>query len=166
MKHYDPLALSRYLDNDVTLPVRHELESHLRRCGMCVDQLENLRTVDRVVASWASKSELVSPQAEARIQCSVARRRRLGPLFALSRMTPAAMGSTVAAMLVLASASLGWLAPSPSHVLPPNGAAHVQHLLAKQSIPQRNARVTSAILSGRSVPPEVIAAKYRAMTLD
>lgn len=112
MKHCNPDSLSHFLDGDLSWNERGAVVAHLRACPNCRDELDALRAVDRVVSAWSARSQAVSAQTERRIVAAVERRRRLSPLIALSRMTPAAVGSTIAAVLVVLSVNVGLMTHS------------------------------------------------------
>ncbi|MGI8968423.1 MAG: zf-HC2 domain-containing protein, partial [Chloroflexota bacterium] len=95
--------LSLYLEHGLTLPRRVRLEEHLRTCSTCRRELRELRRVDQVLSPWCALRSPVPASVENRVARSVRRRRRLKPLFALSRVMPAAVGTTAAALLVLVS---------------------------------------------------------------
>jgi anti-sigma factor RsiW len=100
-------ALSRYIDGDLSLPETLRLEQHLNRCARCTEELEGLRRRDRIIQGWSLRSVAVPAELEQRMARDLRRRRRFSPLLALSKVMPAAVGTSVAALLVLVTASLG-----------------------------------------------------------
>jgi anti-sigma factor RsiW len=102
-------ALSRYLDNELPLPQRVDLDRHLAECVRCARELEMYRHNDQVIRSWGRRVSIMPSRLEQRIVRDVGRRQRLGPLLALSRMMPAAVGTSAAALLVFVSATFGGL---------------------------------------------------------
>ena len=150
MTYCDLDALSRYLDGDMSLPVRREMESHLRGCVSCREELQQLQRVDMILLHFGGASVPVPSAAGQRMAGSVQRRRRLAPLIALSRMMPAAVGSSVAAVLVLLSVNMGILS---HNRIGEQGNLVVTPMLqhfAKQSTPLIKARRMSAMLGGQS----------------
>jgi len=105
MKNCDLLALSLYLDSELLLPERRALEKHLRECAPCREELRRLRQSDRALVSWGARREPIPLETERQILRSIERNRRRRPLATFSRMMPAALGSCVAAVLVLMSAN-------------------------------------------------------------
>lgn len=144
-------TLSRYLDGDLTLPARIELEQHLRTCLACREELMVLRSMDRKIVGWGAVRKPIPAQTETGILTSVGKKRKLRPILALSRMMPAALGSCIAAVLVLMSANLGWFYQNGPSMNSANSGAHVQRILESRSQALQNARRSSAILGGRSV---------------
>ncbi len=151
MTYCDLDALSRYLDGDMSLPIRREMESHLRGCASCGEELQQLQCADRILVHFGRASVPVPSTAGQRMVGAVQRRRRLAPLIALSRMMPAAVGSSVAAVLVLLSVNMGILSHNrigaQGNLASPPGLQH----FAKQSAPLMKARRTSAMLGGQSL---------------
>lgn len=145
--------LSHYVDGSLMLPARIELESHLKSCCACRQELESLRRIDAMLQSWGSVRTPVPDRAHHRILRTVERRKRLAPLLALNRMMPAAVGSTIAALLILGSVNLGVLyqtsAPSTSGTSSPTLSAAV----IKQSSTLVRARRTSAVIGGYVAAP-------------
>jgi anti-sigma factor RsiW len=140
-----PELVSRYLDGDLTLPLRYELETHLRGCEKCSHELAQLRHIDAIIAAWGASQGPVSATAERRINQSVEKRRgRLSPIVALSRMMPAAVGSSIAALLVLVSVNVGILQNQASAGVP--SATSTSTLVLKQSRKLSDARHTAAVL--------------------
>ena len=149
MTRCDLHALSLYLDAELSLPARRALDEHLRICAVCGQELEKLRRLDHVLHEWGSGRTPVPHDAEARILGSV-ERRRLRPLLAFSRMMPAAVGSGIAALLILMSANLGWIYQNNGGVVRTDRTMEVQRIIEKQSTPLQNARRTSAMLGVRT----------------
>ncbi len=140
--------LSLYLEHGLTLPRRVRLEEHLRTCSTCRRELRELRRVDQVLSSWGAVRSPVPAPVENRVARSVRRRRRLKPLFALSRVMPAAVGTTAAALLVLVSVNIGLLYSAPGPGAVNTASAAVSPAIAKQSAALIRARRTSAIFGG------------------
>ena len=148
----DQPALSRYLDGDLTLPARRELENHLAGCDVCRRELAELRMVDEVLSEWGTVQVPVSSTSDREVLSAVDRRRRLAPLFALSRMTPAAVGSCIAAVLVFMTFNLAGIHQDRFAHPPGTQSSTVQMIIQKQSAPLLNARRGSAIAGARAVP--------------
>ena len=141
--------LSRYLDGELPLPDRHALDRHLAECEVCVANLDMLRRNDHLLRSWGRRRTRVPAALEQRIARDVGRRRRFGPLLAFSKMMPAAVGTSVAALLVLLTASL----TSPYSQRAETGAASpsaaIHQTIVRQSAPLIMNRRTQAIVAGR-----------------
>jgi anti-sigma factor RsiW len=129
-------GLSRYLDGELHLPDRRNLEAHLSVCHRCTEELQVLRRLDRELRAWGEKRRPIPVKSEMRILESVERRRPVSPVRALARMLPAAVGTSIAALLVLASVSWGSLDPGSTHVtsqgatVPAQGSRQIQAPLA------------------------------------
>lgn len=139
-----PQKLTRLLDGGLTPADTLALQAHLRQCDGCRDELESLRTVDRLVATLNERERPFPARAGARIERTVQRRRRLGPVLALSRMMPAAVGTSIAGMLILVSVNIGVLYQSQS--IPATPGAASSPLVLRQSQELSNNRRISAIL--------------------
>lgn len=171
MNHYDTFTLSRYLDGDLPLPARRGVEQHVERCLACRRELDVLCRVDQLVGSWASEQQLIPVRTELRILSSVDRRRRLRPLISLSRMLPAAVGSSIAALLVVMSANGGWLYQTGARQGPPTAAPSVARIVAAQVPPRVHYRrfttlmasAETAVQPARPTTREIIQNKYRHM---
>jgi anti-sigma factor RsiW len=143
----DVSLLSRYLDAELTLPERRGVEVHLATCTACRSELEAIRRTDRVFRAWASQREPIPRAAEERVLASSARGRRLSSILALGRVLPAALGSSIAALLVLASVNAG-IVNTPS--VNRQAAGPSRSALEKRSAPLVNARRVSAMLGERA----------------
>lgn len=157
----DQATLSRYLDGDLTLPARRDLEHHLAGCDACRRDLAELRMVDELLGEWGSIQLPVSSVSDREVLSAVERRRRLAPLFALSRVTPAAVGSCIAAVLVFMTFNLAGIHQDRFAHPPGSQSATVQTIIQKQSAPLLNARRGSAIAGARSVPAAAPRVKHR-----
>lgn len=156
----DQDILSLYLDGALTLPQRIHLETHLRACEDCAQELETLCRIDNVMESWGSVRTPVPASTSARVMQSVERKRRLGPLGRVGRMVPAAFGTGMAALLVLVSVNAGIInqaaAPPPA-----TGSPSVPtRILIKQSQRLISARRSSAVL-GNYTPKAPVPAVRR-----
>jgi predicted anti-sigma-YlaC factor YlaD len=139
----------RSLDDDVTLPERRRLESHIAECAACREERETLHELDRLLAAWATSNCPVPASTQARIAASVERRHRLRALRGLSRMTPAAVGSSLAAVLVLLSVNLGFRYGSSPGTNQPYATPARPSVIQKQSAVLSKARRMSALFAGR-----------------
>ncbi len=144
----DVSVLSRYLDGDLTLPERRSVEVHVGTCAPCRSELDAMRHVDRIIAVWGSRREPLPDTTEARIRSSMAKRSKLSSILAFGRVLPAAVGSSVAALLVLTTINIGVLTSSSLATRQDPGPS--RSLLEKRSAPLVNARRVSAILGGRA----------------
>ena len=147
MSTCDPYALSAYLDGELLLPERTYLERHLGLCERCRDELRALNHLDLELEPWGQRRRPLPTNLELRVRGSVEKRKRLTPLLAFSRMMPAAVGSCVAALLVVLTANLGsfQVASRPT----PTGGPGLQSTLVSQSSRLSSARRATAILGGR-----------------
>lgn len=144
--------LSLYLDGGLTLPARVELESHLRSCSYCSGELKLLDRIDTLLASWGGANTAVPTSTHMRVVKSVERKRRLGPVGTFGRMMPAAVGTTIAALLVLVSVNLGALYQNQPAVTLPTQSV-ISRTIAKQSARLIRERRTSAILGSYTARP-------------
>lgn len=142
--------LSLYLDDSLTLPARVNLEGHIRNCGPCASELETLRGVDYLLASWGSVRNPIPAGTHARVVRSVGRKRRLGPVAALSRVMPAAVGTLIAALLVLVSVNLGSLYQNQAGVTVPVQTVNPRAIVERSSRLIQDRR-TSAMLGSYKV---------------
>jgi anti-sigma factor RsiW len=146
----DADILSRYLDGGISPDERDALDRHLASCRACAHELAELRRVDMVISAWGSQQRPVPLQTQQRIRRSVERRNRLPAVLAWSRMLPAALGTSVAAVLVMLSANLGLLLQSQAPGVA-SSPSTISKQLKKQSRPLTDSRRISAILSGHDV---------------
>jgi predicted anti-sigma-YlaC factor YlaD len=153
--------VSRYLDGDLTPAARSALEQHLRGCPTCREEVAVLRRMDRVVSAWGARRRPFPARTDARIAASIERRHRLRPILALGRMMPAAVGTFVAAVLVLMSANMGRLYQNGPGVTPMGYSGHVQRIIESQSKPLQNARRSTAILGQRPAPQGQAVGQHR-----
>lgn len=155
----DVSLLSRYLDAELTLPERRGVEIHLATCTRCRSELEAIQRTDRALRSWASRREPIPLTTEERVLASSEKRSRVSSILALSRVMPAALGSSVAALLVLATVNAGIVnTPSVASRQTPGPSRSV---LEKRSAPLVNARRVSAILGERPSDQESIIPLHR-----
>jgi anti-sigma factor RsiW len=144
-------ALSLFLEGALPLHEHRRVVEHLKVCSRCREELAALRRVDHVVAAWGANGRAIPQCTERRIHRSVEKHRRLRPLFALSRMMPAALGTSVAAVLVLLTASLaplyrgGVSQPTTAHII-------ASKALKDQSAPLRFQRGKSAVVGTYTAP--------------
>jgi predicted anti-sigma-YlaC factor YlaD len=150
MKFCNSNLLSLYLDEELPLSQRVEVERHLTRCTLCRDELESMQRVDSLVQRWSKSRVPLPPETNARILKTVNSHRRLGWVLTFSRVMPAAVGSSIAALLVVASASQGWLYRNAAPQASPRPSAAVATIIKKQSAPLYEARATSAMFGVRS----------------
>ncbi len=163
MKRCNPHTLSRYLDGELSLPARTALEQHLLTCPTCSQELEALRRLDKVVESWGGRRQPISIESETRILQSVVRRRRSRRAASLAKMMPAAVGTSVAALVVLVSANVGWLYQSEPRLATPMPAAHVQRVSANQPASLVNAVRIAELQDRRGAIHPDLEKKYRAL---
>lgn len=147
----DADRLSRFLDGDLESDEYRETADHLRQCSECRQELAALRQADGAVWAWGARREPVPPATEARLHRSIQRRKRLRVIFAVSRMMPAALGTSVAAVLVLLSANLSPLYQASRQPTPGNVGVISSQSLKQQSTPLLYARAKSAVVSTNPV---------------
>ncbi len=146
----DPNALSRYLDGELCISRRMEINEHLRACTACTQELARLRTLDQMVRVWGVTRAPLPAASDRRIKETVSLRRlahRARAPFVLGRMAPAAVGSSIAALLVLLSVNMHGAYPtrSASEI----AWATQQSSIKRQAAPLLKARRSSAILGGQ-----------------
>lgn len=150
MTYCDPTVLSRYLDGDLSTTERRRMNTHLRTCEACANELVRLRRLDDMLRVWGARRTPLPVAADRRIAEAVRQRHRksrLRSFFAVGRMAPAAVGSSVAAVLLLLSVHM--------HVADPSRSASEtawitqQSSIKRQAAPLLKARRSSAILGGQ-----------------
>jgi predicted anti-sigma-YlaC factor YlaD len=143
----DTATLSRYLDSELTLPQRVDFEAHLAGCQPCRELLDEFQRLDVVLRDWGASREPIPLETERRIQASTVRRSRSRSILSAGRVMPAAVGTTMAALLVLTTVNLSSLIPS--HQGANANAGPPRKVLIAQSAPLVQARRVSAISGGR-----------------
>jgi anti-sigma factor RsiW len=146
MNACDVDVLSRYLDGDLSLPARRDMDRHLSTCQDCAAELDVLRRNDHVLWSWGLRRTPLPEAVEQKIMRDVGKRKRLGPLVAISRMMPAAVGTSVAAMLVLVSVTLSGQYAQRQAGAALSASKTAQQTIHKQSKPLLRIRGTQAIV--------------------
>jgi anti-sigma factor RsiW len=147
MSACDNDALSRFVDGELSPERYRQVAYHLRECSRCRAQLVEMRKVTQILQRWGNVRVPVPVHTEQRVRGTVERRRRFAPLFALSRMTPAAVGSTIAALLVLVTVNLNGAYPG-VHTQAQTSAD--RKTLQQQSRPLLYARAKSAVIGDRT----------------
>jgi anti-sigma factor RsiW len=150
----DETRLSRYLDGELDLWQQNELERHLASCRQCRNELAELRSINLLLSELGSSFVPVPPMSDRRVAGAIERRRRLAPFVALSRMTPAAVGSCIAAVLVFMTFNLGNLHQNRLTSSSGSQAVTTQTIVQRQSVPLLTARRGSAIAGARVVPSQ------------
>jgi anti-sigma factor RsiW len=146
-------VLALFFDGALS-PERHrEVAEHLRGCVACREVLARLHQNDRTIAAWGSIRTPIPIATEARVHRSVEKRSRARPLLALGRMMPAALGTSVAAMLVLVTANLAPLYHGGVQSTRPSPQPLAAKMLRVQSAPLRFERGKSAVVNTNTVPP-------------
>jgi anti-sigma factor RsiW len=148
---FDSNSLSRYLDGELSAAERGTINNHLQRCRTCSSELAHLREMDRVLRVWGAQRAPLPTSADLRITETVRRRRaahRVKSFFRVGRMTPAAVGSSIAAVLVLLSVNLHGVYPTRS--TNETAWATQQSSIKRQAAPLFKARRSSAILGGQA----------------
>ena len=146
----DPSELSRYVDGDLPFSVRNRVNEHLGTCRICRAELARLRKLDDVIRRWGAQRTPLPVSADNRITETVRQHRRVARvrrIFALGRMTPAAVGSSIAAVLVLLSVNMH--GPYPARSASDIAWATQQSSIKRQAAPLLKARRSSAILGGQ-----------------
>jgi anti-sigma factor RsiW len=150
MTCFDPAALSRYVDGELTPLERGQINGHLRGCATCAREVTRLREVDALLRAWGAQHAPLPLAADLRISQTVRRRRhasRLRTFLSVGRMSPAAVGSAIAAVLVLLSVNMrgAYSERSASEI----AWATQQSSVKRQAAPLLNARRSSAIQGGQ-----------------
>lgn len=144
-------ALSRFVDGELPPERMRVVMRHVNSCASCSDELARLRHINHVLWNWGAKREPVPPPTQERIRRSVERRRRLGPFIALSRMTPAAVGSMIAALFVDMTANLAPIYQSASQSPTPQSTGRESaHVIKQQMQPLLYQRGKSAVVSSQA----------------
>lgn len=160
MTHCDTDALSLFLDGDLPIAQHRAVAEHLRACADCRDELAALRRLDQLITAWGSARAPIPTETEARVHQSVEKRRGLRPVFALSRMMPAALGTSVAAVLVLLTANLTPLYRGSAQPTPSTSEPMAAKLLKQQSAPLRYQRGKTAFVGTYTAPPPAIVDRH------
>lgn len=104
---------------------------------------------------------------ETRVLGSVGRRRKFHLVLKLGKMMPAAVGSSIAAILVLASANAGWMYRQAAIPAAHPAIASSRSAIVQQSAPLLKARQTSAIVAGHpSLQPFLYGPRHTRLTVD
>jgi anti-sigma factor RsiW len=147
----DSTTLSRYLDGELSVVERGKITSHLRGCSACSRELARLRELDDVLRVWGAHRAPLPAATDLRITRTVRRRRMahgVKSFFGVGRMAPAAVGSSIAALLVLLSVNLHGVYPTRS--ASETAWATQQSSIKRQAAPLLKARRSSAILGGQA----------------
>lgn len=139
--------LSSHVDGALTLPARLELETHVRDCAGCQVELAALQRIDRVLSVWADTQTPMPRETRRRIVDSVERKRRLGRIGKVANIMPAAFGSSIAVLLVLAGVHSGALYQTPSAASNASAQPVASRSMPAQSAAVIRSRRTSAILA-------------------
>lgn len=141
----DAERLSRYVDAELEPAEMRRTERHIASCASCRRELAEIHQVNNVLYSWGSVLRPIPAATEHRVRVSVDRRRRLRPLLRLARFSPPAVGSSVAALLLLLMVNVSPLyqtaapaTPTPTHVTP---------VIKRQASPLQLARVRAAVVA-------------------
>ncbi len=148
MNPCDVDLLSQYVDGGLMLPQRVALEHHLRLCSGCTEEVSRLLHIDRRLAGFGSVRTPLPVHVERRIASSIEKKARVPSILSLSRMMPAAVGSSIAAVLVLLSVNLGvqyGASPQPTAT---SRTPTTAHAIVKQSAALIKLRRTSALIGG------------------
>lgn len=155
MMHCGSDTLSRYLDHELSLPERRSVQIHLRDCDDCRRELERTRAATEALVAWGSVTHPMPRATEVRILKSIENtgNRSLPRWF--QRLTPAALGSLAAAVLVVFTVNLNSFAPrnqpfgATTTALPPS--------VRQQAAELQRTRTRSAILGVQVTPPNTVA---------
>jgi anti-sigma factor RsiW len=165
MNACDVDILSRYLDGDLSLPARRDMDRHLSTCRQCAQELDALRRNDQMLWSWGLRRTPLPESVDQKIMRDVRKRRRLGPLVAISRMMPAAVGTSIAAVLVLMSVTLSGQYAQRQASSAISATKTTQNTIFKQSKPLLRKRGTMAIV-GEGSSHVLIHAKLHRLQFD
>lgn len=118
---------------------------HLQTCPDCRREVTDLKRVNQALYSWGAVRRPIPAATEHRVRVSIERRRKLAPLFRLARFSPPAVGSSVAALLLLLMVNLG---PVYQSAAPPAVAkAQVAPVIKRQAGPLQLARGRAAVVA-------------------
>jgi predicted anti-sigma-YlaC factor YlaD len=167
MKICNFARLSQYVDGELTLPARLTLEEHLTECSTCRADVDRLRRVNRMLVTWGSQRDPLPSDTERRIFTSVDRKNASRHIAALNKMMPAAMGSGVAAILVLLSANLGLAGHSSPAAPVATTATSMRQIIKQQTAALQRERRSEAILgSSRASSTTTVRWRHTSVYLD
>jgi predicted anti-sigma-YlaC factor YlaD len=141
----DTDLLSQFVDGEVQGAQAREVSHHLKTCASCRREISDMHRVNHVLSSWGSVRRPVPAHTERRVRAAVERRRRLGPIFRLTRFTPPAVGSSIAALLLLLAINVGPMYQTASPAQP--AATHVAPVIKRQAAPLQLARRRAAVVT-------------------
>src|SRR5436305_1214186 len=104
MDHCDHQLLGAYLDGEVAVPMRLQIEAHLGQCEQCTNELEKIRSLSKLVGSY-NVSPLTVDELE-RIHNAVDDENRI------RLYRPAGLMGLIAASILVISGT--WLAALPA----------------------------------------------------
>lgn len=141
----DTQTLSRFVDGEVTETAARDVVHHLKVCTSCRRQVADMRRVNHTLYAWGGVRRPIPADTERRVLLSVGRRRRLAPILRLARFSPPAVGSSVAALLLLLAINLGpaYQAAAPA----PQTATQVAPVIKRQAAPLQLARRRAAVVT-------------------
>lgn len=141
----DTELLSRFVDGEVQDGRAREVTQHLKTCASCRRELSELHRLNHVLYSWGSVRRPVPPSTERRIRSAIDRRRRFGAILRLTRFSPPAVGSSIAALLLLLAINVGPMYQSAAPAQPT--ATRVAPVIKRQAEPLQLARRRAAVVS-------------------
>lgn len=141
----DAEMLSRFVDGDVHGAQAHDVTQHVKTCASCRRELSDMRRVNHVLYAWGSVRRPVPAHTERRVRATIERRRRLGPILRLTRFSPPAVGSSIAALLLLVAINVGPLYQTAAPAQPT--ATQVAPVIKRQAAPLQLARRRAAVVT-------------------
>jgi anti-sigma factor RsiW len=137
--------LSLFVDGELSADQLRRLSLHLKECVACRVELAEIRRINDTLYSWGSVRRPIPAETERRVRASVAKRKRLARVQKIARFSPPAVGSSIAALLLLVTVNLGPLYQSASPARP--APTQVSHLIKRQSAPLQLARGRAAVVT-------------------
>ncbi len=141
----DTDLLSRYADGELQGSSAREMAQHLKTCAACRYELSDMRHVNHVLYSWGSVRSPVPPETERRVRSAIERRKRLAPILRIARFSPPAVGSSIAALMLLLAINVGPMYQTASPA--PPTATQVAPVIKRQAAPLQLARSRAALVT-------------------
>lgn len=141
----DADLLSRYADGELHGAQAREFSHHVKSCAACRQELSDLHRINHVLYAWGSVRRPIPVTTERRVRASIERRRRLRPLLRLARFSPPAVGSSIAALLLLLAINVSPLYQTATPAQP--RSTQVAPVIKRQAAPLQLARRRAAVVT-------------------
>jgi predicted anti-sigma-YlaC factor YlaD len=138
-------TLSRYADGELGLVENDRVSRHIDVCSSCRHEVEELQRVNQVLYAWGASRRPIPVATEQRVRSSLERRRRMTPLLRLARFSPPAVGSSIAALLLLLMVNVAPIYQEAAPVQP--SATQVAPVIKRQAGPLQLARGRAAVVA-------------------